>query len=126
MLIAEEDGGVYSCDHFVDAEHRIGSLQKDRLGILVDSPFQQSFGQQKRDALTDQCRRCPWLACCNGGCPKDRFALSRDGEEGQYYLCPGLEAFFAHAHGPLHRVMELSRGGKKPEEIMRILNETGI
>ena len=126
VLIAEEDGGVYSCDHFVDAEHRIGSLQKDRLGALVDSPFQQDFGLRKRDALTDQCRRCPWLACCNGGCPKDRFALSRDGEEGQYYLCPGLEAFFAHAHGPLHRVMELSRGGKKPEEIMRILNETGI
>ena len=66
---------------------------------LVASPEQRKFGQDKRDTLTSQCRNCKVLNWCNGGCPKDRFALSRDGEPGQNYLCAGLELFFTHT-GP--------------------------
>lgn len=130
VLIAEEDGSIYSCDHFVDDEHRIGSLSSGRLGTIANSERQITFGNAKRDALTDQCRRCPWLNCCNGGCPKDRFDLSDDGQPGQYHLCRGLEMFFAHAHGPMQRVMEMSRRGMKPETIMdemcRIAATNGI
>ena len=79
---------------------------------------QIEFGNGKRDRLTKQCLSCPWLSCCNGGCPKDRFGVSDDGEEGQYWLCDGLRAYFSHADGPLHRVMELSAHGRKPGEIM--------
>lgn len=122
VLIAEEDGSIYSCDHFVDPEHRIGSLNRDRLSKVADSSFQLTFGNDKRDRLTEQCRRCPWLNTCNGGCPKDRFAESNDGEPGQYYLCRGLELFFSHAHGPLTKAMELSSAGKRPAEIMTILS----
>ena len=121
VLIAEEDGGVYACDHFVDAEHRLGSLTNARLDALANSERQFQFGDLKRDALTDECKRCPWLPCCNGGCLKDRFGLSEDGEPGQYYLCRGLKRFFAHAHGPMTRVMELSSQGVKPGEIMETL-----
>ena len=121
VLIVEEDGTVYACDHFVDDEHRLGTLSGGRLDALANSERQIAFGDAKRDTLTAECRRCPWLACCNGGCLKDRFDVSEDGETGQYLLCKGLKQFFAHADGPLHQVMALSSQGMKPGQIMERL-----
>ncbi len=116
--VVEEDGAVYSCDHFVDPDHRIGNLAGGNLEKAADSDAQLAFGRAKRGTLTAQCGRCPWLFICNGGCPKDRFALSVDGEPGQHYLCPGFELFFAHARPVIERMMELSRSGLGPAEIM--------
>ena len=121
VLIVEEDGSVYSCDHFVDPEHRLGNLASARLETMADSPAQLDFGRRKQSTLTAQCRACPWLRCCGGGCPKDRFARSDDGEEGQYYLCQGLRMFFEHAHGPMTQVMQWSREGLTPRQIMQRL-----
>ncbi len=118
VLIAEEDGAVYSCDHFVDPDHRLGTLYEGSLARMVDSDFQRAFGSGKRDTLTGECRACPWLRFCSGGCPKDRFGVSADGQPGQYWLCAGLKAFFAHAEPILEKVMALSAKGKKPPEIM--------
>ncbi len=118
VLIAEEDGAVYSCDHFVDPEHRLGTLRDGSLARMAQGGFQRDFGLAKRESLTDECRACPYLRFCNGGCPKDRFGLSADGQSGQYWLCPGLKAFFAHAEPILKRVMALSAEGKTPPEIM--------
>lgn len=121
VLIVEEDGSVYSCDHFVDSAHRLGNLASARLEAMANSQSQFEFGQRKHAALTAQCRACPWLRCCGGGCPKDRFARSDDGEEGQYYLCRGLRMFFEHAHTPMMQVMQWSREGLRPTEIMQRL-----
>ena len=118
VLVAEEDGAVYSCDHFVDPAHRLGSLYGGSLGGMADSDFQRAFGQGKRDSLTDECRACPYLRLCNGGCPKDRFGISADGQPGQYWLCPGLKAFFAHAVPVLEKIMALSAKGRGAAEIM--------
>jgi len=100
-LIVEVDGGVYSCDHFVTPGHRLGDLQTARLGDLANSPAQLRFGEEKRTALPRQCRECAWLTVCNGGCPKDRFMRTEEGEPGLNYLCPGFKRFFAHAHARL-------------------------
>ena len=124
VLIAEEDGAVYSCDHFVDPEHRLGSLHEGSLARMARGEFQLSFGQAKRDTLTDECRACPHLRFCNGGCPKDRFGTSADGQPGQYWLCTGLKAFFSHAEPILERVMALSAKGKTPAEIMAAMNDS--
>ncbi len=118
VLIVEHDGGVYACDHFVTPEHRIGDLETSLLSALVDSPIQRRFGDDKRDRLPAQCRSCSWLMVCNGGCPKDRFALAEDGEPGLNYLCSGLRQFFAHAEQPLRQVMERRRRRLSPEAIM--------
>ena len=122
VLIAEEDGAVYSCDHFVDDAHRLGSLHKDSLSRMADGEFQRAFGLSKRDGLTAECRACPYLRFCSGGCPKDRFGLSADSQSGQYWLCPGLKAFFAHAEPVLKRVMDMSARGRNSAEIMAELN----
>ena len=115
--VVEEDGAVYACDHFVDPAHRLGNLSAARLESLANGDRQTAFGGEK-GRLTAQCRRCPYLTLCNGGCPKDRFALSVDGEPGQHYLCPGMAAFFAHAAPSLRQMTALSRRGLGPEEIM--------
>lgn len=125
VLVVEEDGGIYSCDHFVDTEHRLGTLPSTRLEDALTSAFQRDFGLSKRDALTDECGRCPYLNACGGGCLKDRFALSSDGQEGMYYLCPGLRMFFSHAEPVIGRVMEMSRKGMSPESIMNSLRKEG-
>lgn len=123
VLVVEEDGGIYSCDHFVDSEHRLGTLPSTRLEDALNSEFQYRFGQSKRESLTRQCRECPHLDACGGGCLKDRFALSDDGEEGMYYLCGGLKMFFDHARPVLEKVMQWSRNGDDPAAIMNKLRK---
>ena len=117
VLIVESDGGVYSCDHYVVPEHRIGDITESSLRDLIDLPAQRRFGDAKHDALPVQCRSCRWLASCNGGCPKDRFINAEDGEPGLNYLCAGLKRFFAHSEQPLKRIMGLAKDGLSPEAI---------
>ena len=123
VLIVERDGGVYACDHYVKPEYRLGDIAESGLASLVDSPGQLSFGAGKRDTLPKQCRECQWLSLCNGGCPKDRFALTGSGEPGLNVLCQGLKLFFAHSEAPMKRVMELRRLGFGPHAIMAELRK---
>jgi uncharacterized protein len=95
--VVEHNGDFFSCDHFVDAAHRVGNITQTPLGELVESPRQRAFGEDKRDRLPQYCRTCDVRPLCNGGCPKDRFVRTPDGEEGLNYLCPGLKRFFVHA-----------------------------
>ncbi|MCA3069449.1 MAG: anaerobic sulfatase maturase [Rhodocyclaceae bacterium] len=114
----EHNGDLYSCDHFVEPKHLLGNIHKTHMLTMVASPEQRRFGQGKRDSLTQQCQTCKVRNWCNGGCPKDRFALSKDGEPGQNYLCAGLEKFFMHT-GPTFNVMaQLYRKGHPPAEVM--------
>ena len=123
VLVVEEDGGIYSCDHFVDTDHRLGTLPSTRLEDALTSQFQHDFGQSKRTALTAECRRCPYLDACGGGCLKDRFARSSDGEDGMYYLCGGLRQYFSHAKPVIEKMMDMSRMGMSPDSIMKELRK---
>ncbi len=114
----EHNGDLYSCDHFVEPKHLLGNIHKTHMLTMVASPEQRKFGQDKRDTLTRQCQGCKVRNWCNGGCPKDRFVLSKDGEPGQNYLCAGLEKFFMHT-GPTFNVMaQLYKQGHPPAEVM--------
>ena len=88
---------------------------------LVASPGQRKFGDNKRDTLTTQCQGCKVRHLCNGGCPKDRFALSRDGQPGQNYLCPGLELFFMHTGPAFTRMAQMIQQGHAPSEVMALI-----
>lgn len=122
----EHDGSVYSCDHFVYPEYRLGNINEDSLPEMIDSPFQRKFGQDKRDSLPSQCRECAYRFACNGGCPKQRFARDKRGEPGLNYLCPGYFAFFRHAD-PYYRVMaSLYRRQQSPALIMELLKKKKI
>ena len=95
----EHNGDLYTCDHFVEPGQKLGNIATTPLVDLVASPQMRKFGEDKRDTLTKQCRQCEVRFLCNGGCPKDRFALSRDGEPGHNYLCAG-PGVVLHPHPP--------------------------
>ena len=81
---------------------------------------QRKFGDDKRDSLTPQCQRCEVKGLCNGGCPKDRFALSSDGDPGQNYLCAGLYLFFTHTRPAMQTMGQLLQRGRAPSEVMAL------
>ena len=111
VAVLEHDGSLYACDHFVDADHRIGDLRRRPLADLVDDDALRTFGQQKRDTLPRSCRQCDVLAYCNGGCPKDRIAVSPAGDSGLSYLCPAYQRFFRHAQPVMERLAVHWRAG---------------
>lgn len=93
----EWNGDLYSCDHFVFPEYRLGNIHEKSIAAMMGSERQKLFGAAKRDALPRQCLDCRWLSLCNGECPKNRFASTPDGEPGLNYLCEGFRQFFAHS-----------------------------
>ncbi len=108
--VVEHNGDFYSCDHFVNPEHRLGNIRMTPLVELLESPVQRSFGQAKLDTLPHYCRTCEVRAMCNGGCPKNRFMLTPDGEAGLNYLCGGYKRFFNHCRPFLANLAILSQG----------------
>ncbi|MCJ7832406.1 MAG: SPASM domain-containing protein, partial [Actinobacteria bacterium] len=117
-LAMEHNGDLYSCDHFVEPDFKLGNIHEKRMLDLVASPQQQKFGSDKRDTLPQYCLECPVLFACNGGCPKDRFIETPDGEPGLNYLCAGYKDFFGHTSQPFAEMAGLLRSGHFADEIM--------
>ncbi|HTY63018.1 MAG TPA: anaerobic sulfatase maturase [Acidobacteriota bacterium] len=103
--VVEHNGEVFSCDHFVDPSHRIGNILEVPFAALLESSSQRTFGEAKRDALPRYCRQCEVLDMCNGGCPKDRFFPTPEGEPGLNYLCAGFKRFFSHCRPFFQKVI---------------------
>jgi uncharacterized protein len=94
--VVERNGDFYSCDHYVDAEHRLGNIRDTPFLSLLESPAQRAFGLAKLENLPKICRSCEVRAMCNGECPKNRFVRTSRGEPGLNYLCAGYKKFFSH------------------------------
>ena len=94
--VMEFNGDVYSCDHFVFPEFKLGNIYEKSLIEMMYSEKQIQFGQQKKDSLPNKCKECKYLFACNGECPKNRFLTTEDGEPGLNYLCKGYYQFFDH------------------------------
>ena len=114
----EHNGDLYTCDHFVEPDYKLGNIHSTAMRELVASPQMRAFGDDKRDKLTKQCRQCDVRFLCNGGCPKDRFVVSRDGEAGHNYLCVGLELFFKHTRPQMQVMGQLFKNGRAPADVM--------
>ena len=95
-LAIEHSGDLYSCDHFVYPENRLGNIMESPLAALAGSAQQQRFGDAKESTLPRYCRECDVRFACNGECPKHRFTTTPDGEPGLNYLCAGYKMFFHH------------------------------
>lgn len=117
-LALEHNGDLYSCDHYVNPEHRLGNIALVPLAELADSPEQVRFGLGKRDSLPQYCQDCDVRFMCNGGCPRERFINTPDGAPGLNYLCAGYKQIFRHMDPYMRRMAELWRVGQHPERIM--------
>ncbi len=103
-LAIEHNGDLYSCDHFVYPENRLGNIMEDSLVDMINSPQQLQFGQDKLTSLPQYCLDCDVRFACNGECPKNRFIKTPAGDEGLNYLCAGYKHFFTHV-APYMRFM---------------------
>jgi uncharacterized protein len=100
----EHDGSVYSCDHYVYPEYRLGRIQDKPLAQMVFAPEQVKFGYAKSESLPRYCRQCEYLKDCWGECPKNRLLRTPDGEAGLNYLCSGLKRFYKHVMPEVERI----------------------
>ncbi|HMQ68774.1 MAG TPA: anaerobic sulfatase maturase [Ignavibacteria bacterium] len=105
-LAIENDGSVYSCDHFVYPEYRIGNVKDKNIDEMVYSDRQLKFGTDKSDKLPEYCGNCEYLTDCRGECPKNRIIRTPDGEPGLSYLCRGLKSFFKHTLPEVDRIVK--------------------
>lgn len=118
-LALEHDGSLYSCDHYVYPQYRLGNIAETPMRDLLWTERQVEFGQMKKDSLTAQCRGCTYRFACNGGCPKHRFARARDGEDGHNYFCEGYTMFFRHADERLRAMARALASGRPAAEAAR-------
>ena len=88
----EHNGDLYSCDHFVFPEYRLGNIREHTITEMMYSEQQRNFGYAKRSSLPPSCMQCRWLRLCNGECPKNRFT-----PDGSNYLCESYRMFFEYA-----------------------------
>ncbi|NDG72071.1 MAG: radical SAM/SPASM domain-containing protein [Proteobacteria bacterium] len=119
-LAIEHNGDVFSCDHFVYPQYKLGNILNRSLGDMVESSEQQTFGLAKSRTLPAYCHRCEVRFACNGECPKHRFIKTPDGEDGLNYLCPAYKKFFMHIDAPMRMMSDLLRAGRAPAGIMGI------
>ena len=117
-LVVEHNGDVYSCDHFVYPEYRLGNIMTGELADMYRSEEQQSFGRDKRDALPMECKRCNYYFLCHGECPKHRFAYARNGEPYMNVLCEGYKMFFRHTDPYMRYMKTLIEKGEPASKVM--------
>jgi uncharacterized protein len=112
-LALEHSGDVYSCDHYVEEDYLLGNIAEGRTLLqFAGSAQQTAFGDAKQDTLPEHCRTCDVRFACNGGCPKDRFLATPDGEPGLHHLCAGYQRFFRHIDEPMRIMADLLRNGE--------------
>lgn len=117
--VIEHNGDIFSCDHFVFPEYLLGNIHQDSITAMMYSQRQRDFGTAKRSRLPRQCRECEWLFACNGGCPKDRFRTTADGEDGLNYLCEGYRRFFHHVAPYMDFMKEELLHQRPPANVMQ-------
>jgi uncharacterized protein len=120
-LALEHNGDLYSCDHYVEPDYLLGNINDTPMIELVASEQQIEFGLAKRDTLPEFCRSCEVRFACHGGCPKNRFTETPDGEDGLNYLCAGYKTFFNHIDHPMRLMSDLLRKGRAPADVSAIL-----
>jgi uncharacterized protein len=129
-LAIEHNGDLYSCDHYVYPDNKLGNILEQPMESLVNSAQQKKFGLDKRDALPRYCRECEVRFACNGECPKHRFIRTPDGEAGLNYLCAGYKIFFKHIDPYMRFMADELRHDRAPANVMawtrmRDLTEAG-
>ncbi len=120
-LAMEHNGDVFSCDHFVEPKYKLDNIMDVPLSDIVMMDEQRDFGLAKRDTLPEYCQTCEVRFVCNGGCPKNRFIATPDGEPGLNYLCAGYKAFFNHIAEPMRFMASELNQRRPPANVMRYM-----
>jgi len=122
-LVLEHNGDVFSCDHFVYPEYKLGNLNSDNLSNLCGSDRQIQFGLDKLLKLPPFCIRCEYRFACHGECPKHRFNRDPEGLPGLNYLCQAYLKFFTHVHPFMQFMGDELGAGRAPANVMQWIRQ---
>lgn len=119
--VMEHNGDVYSCDHFVFPEYKLGNIRDHSLIDMLYGEQQQEFSRLKHSSLPRQCKECNMEFACHGECPKNRFMKDKYGDSGLNYLCPGYYHYYQHVAPYMDYMKQELMSQRPPSNIMKVL-----
>ena len=119
--VMEHNGDVYSCDHFVFPEYKLGNIRDQSLIDMLYGEKQQAFSRLKHTSLPRQCKECDMEFACHGECPKNRFEKDKYGEPGLNYLCQGYYQYYSHVAPYMDFMKRELLAQRPPVNIMNVL-----
>ena len=119
--VMEHNGDVYSCDHFVFPEYKLGNIRDYSLIDMLYGEQQQEFSRLKHSSLPRQCKECDMEFACHGECPKNRFMKDKYGDSGLNYLCPGYYHYYQHVAPYMDYMKQELMSQRPPSNIMKVV-----
>lgn len=119
--VMEHNGDVYSCDHFVFPEYKLGNIRDHSLIDMLYGEQQQKFSRLKHCSLPRQCKECDMEFACHGECPKNRFMKDKYGDSGLNYLCPGYYHYYQHVAPYMDYMKQELMSQRPPSNIMKVV-----
>ena len=119
--VMEHNGDVYSCDHFVFPEYKLGNIRDHSLIDMLYGEQQQEFSRLKHSSLPRQCKECDMELACHGECPKNRFMKDKYGDSGLNYLCPGYYHYYQHVAPYMDYMKQELMSQRPPSNIMKVV-----
>lgn len=119
--VMEHNGDVYSCDHFVFPEYKLGNIREQSLIDMLYGEKQQAFSRLKHTSLPRQCKECDMEFACHGECPKNRFEKDKYGESGLNYLCQGYYQYYSNVAPYMDFMKRELLAQRPPANIMNVL-----
>ena len=119
--VMEHNGDVYSCDHFVFPEYKLGNIREQSLIDMLYGEKQQAFSRLKHTSLPRQCKECDMEFACHGECPKNRFEKDKYGEPGLNYLCQGYYQYYSYVAPYMDFMKRELLAQRPPANIMNVL-----
>ena len=123
-LAIEHDGSVFSCDHFVYPQFKVGNINQRDYPDLIETPIQQQFSTRKPIGSQTHCQRCDQRSLCHGACPAQR--IDENGELSilaKHYLCEGYYQFFSHLRPYLDAMGRCLHRGLPPLYYARFMRQ---
>uniref|UniRef100_UPI003563931C anaerobic sulfatase-maturation protein n=1 Tax=Segatella copri TaxID=165179 RepID=UPI003563931C len=120
--VIEHNGDVYSCDHFVFPEYKLGNIRDHSLIDMLYGEQQQEFSRLKHSSLPRQCKECDMEFACHGECPKNRFMKDKYGDSGLNYLCPGYYHYYQHVAPYMDYMKQELMAQRPPSNIMKVVH----
>ena len=119
--VMEHNGDVYSCDHFVFPEYKLGNIRDHSLIDMLYGEQQQEFSRLKHSSLPRQCKECDMEFACHGECPKNRFMKDKYGDSGLNYLCPGYYHYYQNVAPYMDYMKQELMAQRPPSNIMKVV-----
>lgn len=119
--VMEHNGDVYSCDHFVFPEYKLGNIRDQSLIDMLYGEQQQEFSRLKHSSLPRQCKECDMEFACHGECPKNRFMKDKYGDSGLNYLCLGYYHYYQHVAPYMDYMKQELMAQRPPSNIMKVV-----